>query len=60
QGVLLVGDGVHVHVDDGAARSAVLAQALREAGVPCGPVETIEPTIEDLFVALLERKRKAA
>jgi hypothetical protein len=60
RGVLLVGDGVHVHVDDAQACREPLARALQAAGVPAGPVETIEPTIEDLFVALLERKHKAA
>lgn len=60
RGVLLVGDGVHVHVDDAQACSAPLTQALQAAGVPAGPVEQIEPTIEDLFVALLERKHRAA
>ncbi len=50
--VLIVGDGVHVHVDD-LARRAALEQALGSAGVPCSQAEPVTPTIEDLFVALL-------
>jgi hypothetical protein len=50
--VLIVGDGVHVHVDD-IARQTALEQALRSAGVRYDEVQPVTPTIEDLFVALL-------
>ena len=55
QGVLLVGSGVHVHVDDAARRTPQLAQALAGAGVEATHIEEVAPTIEDLFVALLEQ-----
>lgn len=60
EGVLLVGDGIHVHVDDAAVRMAELVQAIDASGMEAGGMEQVEPTIEDLFVALLERKRKDA
>ncbi|MBS1190797.1 MAG: transporter ATP-binding protein [Rhodocyclaceae bacterium] len=60
EGVLLVGIGAHVHVDDAAARLPQIAQALAAAGVETTRMETVAPTIEDLFVALLERGEKAS
>jgi ABC-2 type transport system ATP-binding protein len=60
EGVLLVGDGVHVHVDDPAQRMPQLVQAIEAAGMHANAIEQIEPTVEDLFVALLERKRQVA
>jgi ABC-2 type transport system ATP-binding protein len=59
QGVLLVGSGVHVHVDDAARRSPQLARALSGAGVQATHIEEVAPTIEDLFVALLEQHSEA-
>jgi ABC-2 type transport system ATP-binding protein len=59
-GVLLVGDGVHVHVDDAARRIPELTQAVAQAGAPVGEVATIEPSIEDVFVVLLEQQQRAA
>jgi ABC-2 type transport system ATP-binding protein len=55
QGVLLVGIGVHVHVDS-AERRPQIAAALAMAGVAVSAVDEVVPTIEDLFVALLERQ----
>jgi ABC-2 type transport system ATP-binding protein len=60
KGVLLVGDGIHVHVDDAARRMPELAQAISACGMQPEGIEQIEPTIEDLFVALLERKPQVA
>ena len=53
-GVLLVGLGVHVHVD-GLERLGQLSVALGTSGIAVQSIEHIEPTIEDLFVALLEQ-----
>jgi ABC-2 type transport system ATP-binding protein len=55
EGVLLAGIGVHVHVD-GAERRPQIAAALAAAGVAVSAIEEVAPTIEDLFVALLEQK----
>ena len=55
QGSLLMGDRVHVRVDDGALRLPQLQAALADvAGLA---IERIEPGIEDLFVALLGGQR---
>ena len=59
-GVLLVGSGAHVHVDDAALRTQQIELALAAAGVAGATVAPVAPTIEDLFVALLDRQDKAA
>ena len=53
--VLMVGDGVRAVVDDEARRLPDLHQALAAAGAPFGVIARAEPTIEDLFVALLRQ-----
>jgi len=50
---ILMGDSVHVVVDDSARRASELTAALEAADVPIDDVERIEPSIEDLFVSLL-------
>jgi ABC-2 type transport system ATP-binding protein len=52
--VLLVGDGVHAVVDDAHERIPQLRDALGHAGVPFTDVAVAAPSIEDVFVALLE------
>jgi ABC-2 type transport system ATP-binding protein len=52
--VILVGDGVHAVVDDPDRRIPELRAALQRAGVPFADVAVGEPSIEDVFVALLE------
>ena len=52
-GVLLMGDRVHVRVDDAAARKDELAARLDARGLPHEPVVAAEPGIEDVFVALV-------
>jgi len=54
-GALLVGDGVSLHVDDAQRRMPQLSAALAARGVPVDEMAPAEPSIEDLFVALLER-----
>ena len=51
--VLLVGDGVHVAVDDGARRLPELRRALELGGVAFEGIQPTEPSIEDLFISLL-------
>ncbi|HCE08371.1 MAG TPA: multidrug ABC transporter ATP-binding protein, partial [Oxalobacteraceae bacterium] len=60
QGVLIVGIGAHVHVDDGPSRIPQIAQSLSAAGIDASHIAEVEPTIEDLFVALISRDREAA
>jgi ABC-2 type transport system ATP-binding protein len=51
---LLVGDGVHVMVDDADVRIPALREALGRAGVSFSCIAVAVPSIEDVFVALLE------
>lgn len=52
--VLLVGDGVHAVVDDPNLRIPQLRETLAAAAVPYSQASVVEPSIEDLFVALLD------
>jgi len=52
--VILVGDGVHAVVDDANLRIPELREALQRANVPFADIAVGEPSIEDVFVALLE------
>jgi drug efflux transport system ATP-binding protein len=56
--VLLIGIGAHIHVDD-ARRLPEIAAVLAAANVPTTGIAQVAPTIEDLFVALLEGDREA-
>jgi ABC-2 type transport system ATP-binding protein len=58
--VILVGDGVHAVVDDGAKRIPQLRQTLDRAGTPYDAVAVTTPSMEDVFVALLENGDGAA
>lgn len=50
---LMVGDGIHVHVDDASRLGREIDQVLRARTVPFGEIREVTPTVEDLFVALL-------
>lgn len=52
-GVLLMGDRVHVRVDNAATRADELAQRLAARGLAHAPIVAVEPGIEDVFVALV-------
>jgi ABC-2 type transport system ATP-binding protein len=51
---LLVGDRVHVFVDDAARRLADLRGRLESAGVSYDSIERVTPSIEDLFISAVE------
>ena len=53
KGAILMGDSVHVVVDDAGLRSGELRGAVESAGVAIAEMERIAPSIEDLFVSLL-------
>jgi ABC-2 type transport system ATP-binding protein len=55
-GALLMGDHVHVALDDENRRIPEIDRTLREARIPFEPIVIAEPTIEDLFVGLLKGK----
>lgn len=48
--MVLVGDGLHLIVDDGAKRIPELRMGIESANLPCDRIEEVTPTIEDLFV----------
>lgn len=50
---LVVGDGVHVTVDDAGVRIPQLRQALTAAAIAFSGIAVAAPSIEDVFVALL-------
>jgi ABC-2 type transport system ATP-binding protein len=52
-GRLLIGDRVHVRVDDAERRLPELRRRLAEGGIAATEINRIEPGIEDVFVALL-------
>jgi drug efflux transport system ATP-binding protein len=51
---LLVGDGVHAMVDDAQMRIPELRDGLGRAGISFSGIAVTTPSIEDVFVALLE------
>ena len=59
--VAVFGGGLHVTVDDVDATSARVRQRLAAQGIQVRKLEQIEPSMEDVFVALIEaEERKAA
>ena len=52
--VILVGGGVHAVVDDAALRVPQLREALRRRDIAFSDIAIAEPSVEDVFVALLE------
>ncbi len=52
-GLLLMGDRVHVRVDDAARRAPELRALLAGQGIGAADIAPVEPAIEDVFVALL-------
>ena len=57
---LLVGDRVHLFVDDAARRLPDLRARLESAGIAYDSIQPVTPTIEDLFVSAVESEPKAA
>jgi len=57
---LLVGDGVHAVVDDGARRISELRSALAAKGIPFDDIAPAVPSVEDLFMSLLKNGQEAA
>ena len=54
--LLVVGDGVHLVVDDAERRLTEIRERLGAAGIPFTEVVRVTPTIEDLFVASVGSK----
>jgi len=51
---VLVGDGVHLVVDDAPGRIAQFRKQLEAASIPFDSIDPGEPSIEDLFVAYVQ------
>jgi len=59
--VAVFGGGLHVTVADGEQAIAQIRSALEQAGITVSVLEPIEPSMEDVFVAMIEsEERKAA
>lgn len=54
------GTFLHVIVPDEAAARAAIGQLLRENGIPCTGIERITPSLEDVFIYLLDQEAKKA
>ncbi len=52
-GVGLFGDRIHVTTPDAAGAERRIAEALTAVGLPPGSVRAVEPSLEDVFVAVL-------
>ena len=60
--VAVFGGGLHVTVEDEAAAIPSLTEALRQKGITLERIAPIEPSMEDVFVAMIEaagREQKA-
>ena len=57
--VVLVGDAVHVFVDDSARRIPELRATINERGLAYDDIVRVTPTIEDLFVEAVREERPA-
>jgi ABC-2 type transport system ATP-binding protein len=55
---VLVGDGVHLFVDDAARRIPELRERLAAAGTPYDEIAEVTPSIEDLFVAAVGKQEE--
>jgi ABC-2 type transport system ATP-binding protein len=59
--VAVFGGGLHVTVDDVQSAGSLMRQALAAKGIEVRHLEEIEPSMEDVFVAMVEgEERKAA
>jgi drug efflux transport system ATP-binding protein len=58
--VAVFGGGLHVKVRDAAEGEASIRAALEPAGIKIATLAPISPTMEDVFVSLIEREEKNA
>jgi len=56
--VAVFGGGLHITVEDEAVATARITAALREKGITVERIGPIEPTMEDVFVAMIEAADK--
>lgn len=58
--VAVFGGGLHVRVDDETAAIPRIREALQSRGVEFSRLEPIQPSLEDVFVSLIETEEKAS
>jgi ABC-2 type transport system ATP-binding protein len=58
--VAVFGGGLHVTVEDAARALPLIRPALEQAGIQVTRLEAIDPSLEDVFVAMIEREEKRA
>jgi ABC-2 type transport system ATP-binding protein len=56
--VAVFGGGLHVTVDDAAAAEAAIRRRLGEKGIDLRRIAEIQPSMEDVFVALIEAEER--
>jgi hypothetical protein len=54
----VVGDGVHLVVDDAERRLPAIRERLRAGAIPFSEVVQVVPSIEDLFVASIMQQEE--
>jgi ABC-2 type transport system ATP-binding protein len=57
--VAVFGSGLHITVDDHARAIPEIEAALKAAGIKIGSLEPIPPSMEDVFVGLIEEQERA-
>jgi ABC-2 type transport system ATP-binding protein len=60
QDVAVFGGGLHIRVTDADRAIAWIRQTLDGAGIKISVLEPITPSMEDVFVSLIENEEKAA
>jgi ABC-2 type transport system ATP-binding protein len=58
--IAVFGGGLHVKVENDSAAIPVIRGALDQAGIKIMKLEAITPSMEDVFVSLIEAREKAA
>ena len=58
--VAVFGGGLHIKVDDAERAIAWIRQTLAHAGIEISVLDPITPSMEDVFVSLIEHEEKAA
>ncbi len=59
QDVAVFGSGLHIKVDQASSAEAEVRKALDRAGIAIKHLEPISPSMEDVFVSLIEKEEKA-
>ena len=60
QDVAVFGGGLHVKVHNAAQAEPVIRAALKDANIRVGLLEPVAPSMEDVFVSLIEQQERAA